>query len=125
MNLRQILLVLRLRWWLVLGLFVAVVGGAFILSVNLPKQYTAETAVLLDVKTDPRLSALVPQVATPAYIATATEIIRSERVAARVVQMLGLAQSPAAVAQWRDATQGRVPMESYFGGLLQKGLAVE
>jgi chain length determinant protein EpsF len=125
MNLRQILLVLRLRWWLVLGLFVAVVGGAFILSVNLPKQYTAETSVLLDVKTDPLLSALMPQVATPAFIATETEIIRSERVASRVVQMLGLAQSPAAVAQWREATQGRIPMESYFGGLLQKGLAVE
>jgi chain length determinant protein EpsF len=125
MNLRQILLVLRLRWWLVLGLFVAVVGGAFILSVNLPKQYTAETSVLLDVKTDPLLSALVPQMATPAYIATETEIIRSERVAGRVVQMLGLAQSPAAVAQWREATQGRVPMESYFGGLLQRGLSVE
>jgi chain length determinant protein EpsF len=125
MNLRQILLVLRLRWWLVLGLFVAVVGAAFILSMNLPKQYAAETSVLLDVKTDPLLSALMPQVATPAFIATEQEIIRSERVAGRVVQMLGLAQSPAAVAQWREATQGRVPMESYFGALLQKGLSVE
>jgi len=125
MNLRQILLVLRLRWWLVLGLFVVIVAGGYGASVRMPKQYTAETSVLLDVKTDPLLSALIPQMAMPAFIATETEIIRSDRVATRVVQMLGLAQSPAAVAQWREATQGRVPLEFYFGSLLQKGLIVE
>ena len=88
----------------------------------LPKQYTAETSLLLDVKTDPLVATLMPSQAGASFIATQVEIIRSERVAGRVVKMLGLAQNPAAVAQWREETEGRIPLETYFGNLLQKGL---
>jgi chain length determinant protein EpsF len=125
MNLRQILLIVRLRWWLVLLILGLVVIGTAIVSVLLPKQYTAQTTLLLDVKTDPLVTTLMPSIAGPAYIATQTEIIRSDRVAARVVKMLGLGQSPAMVAEWRQETQGRIPLESYFGESLQRGLAVE
>ena len=125
MTFQQILLILRLRWWLVLSLFVLVVGAAWGISMKLPKQYTAETSLLLDAKVDPLLATLMPAIVSPAIIATETEIIRSDRVASRVVQMLGLAQSSAAVEQWREATEGRVSLESYYGTLLQKGLVVE
>jgi chain length determinant protein EpsF len=125
MNLRQVLLILRLRWWLVLAIFVAVVVGTYIVSILLPKQYTAQTSLLLDVKADPLVATLSPTLASPVYMATQQEIIRSDRVASRVVKMLGLAQSPAAVSQWREATQGRIPLEAYFGELLQRGLVVE
>jgi chain length determinant protein EpsF len=125
MNVRQILLVLRLRWWLVLLLFVLVMITAFVVTMLTPKQYTADTALLMDVKADPLVATLAPQLASPSYLATQTEIIRSDLVAGRVVRMLGLAQSPAAVAQWREETQGRIPLESYFGSLLQRGLYVE
>src|SRR5688572_21633710 len=102
MNLRQILLVLRLRWWLVLLLFAATVGAACVYSYTVPKRYAATTVILLDVKTDPLVATLAPTLAAPAYIATQTEIIRSDRLATRVVKSLGLAQNPAAVAQWRE-----------------------
>lgn len=125
MNLRQLLLILRLRWWLVLLVLLLSLGGTLAATLLMPKQYTAETSLLLDIKTDPLLATLMPAMATPAYIATQTEIIRSDRVAGRVVSMLGLAQSPSAVAQWREETEGRVPLESYFGSLLQRGLVVE
>ena len=125
MNLRQLLLVLRLRWWVVLGVLALVLGGAVGISLRMPKQYTAETSVLLDVKTDPLLATLMPSLASASFIATQVEIIRSDRVAGRVVKMLGLAQSADAVAQWREATEGRIPLESFFGSLLQKGLLVE
>jgi chain length determinant protein EpsF len=124
-NLRQLLQILRLRWWLVLVLFVLTVAGAFVYSSMLPKRYSATTAVLLDVKTDPLVATLAPNLAQPAYIATQTEIIRSDRLAARVVSALGLAQNAGAVEQWREATEGRVPLESFYGERLLRGLQVE
>jgi chain length determinant protein EpsF len=125
MNPRQILLVLRLRWWVVAG---AVLGASLLalaVSLMLPKQFTAETSLLLDIKSDPLLATLAPNFATPSYIATQSEILQSERVATRVVKMLGLAQNAKAVEQWREETEGRIPLETYYGSLLLKGLKVE
>ena len=39
--------------------------------------------------------------------------------------MLGVERSPAAVAQWREATKAKIPLERYFADVLQRGLAVE
>ena len=125
MTLRQMLLILRLRWWLVLLVFILVIVGTAGVSMLLPKKYNAHTTLLLDVKADPLLATLMPSLATPGYIATQTEIIQSDRIAGRVVKMLGLAQNAAAVAQWREETEGRVPLDKYFGDLMQKGLQVE
>jgi chain length determinant protein EpsF len=125
MNPRQILLILKLRWWLVLLLFVLTVAGTYGYSALVTKRYAATTTVLLDVKTDPLLATLAPNLAAPAHIATQTEIIRSDRLAGRVVKALGLSQNPAAVAQWREATEGRIPLEAYFGEQMQRGLIVE
>lgn len=125
MNLRQILLILRLRWWLVLLLFALSLGFAFGITSQMTKRYTASTSIILDLKTDPLLAALAPALAAPAYMATQTEILQSERLAGRVVRMMGLAQSPAAVAQWREATDAKIPLETYFGDVLRKGLLVQ
>lgn len=125
MNFRQVLLVLRLRWWVVVLVFALTMGAAYVVSMTMPKQYSAETTLLLDVKSDPLLATLMPTLTTPAFMATQAEILRSDRVASRVVKMLGLAQNPGAVAQWREATQGRVPIETYFGKILEGGLLVE
>jgi chain length determinant protein EpsF len=125
MNFRQILLILRLRWWLVLLLFLITVGGTLMVVMNMSKKYTSTTSILLDIKTDPLLATLAPNLATPGFIATQTEIIKSDRLGTRVVKMLGLAENPAVVAQWREQTQGRVPLETYFGELMQNGLQVE
>lgn len=126
MNIRQVLLILRLRWWLVLGILALIVGGALVYSLKFqPKRFLANTTLILDLKTDPLLNALAPALAAPAFITTQAEIIRSDRVAGRVVRMMGLAQSPAAVAQWREETNAKVPLETYFGDLLSKGLQVQ
>ena len=125
MNLRQILLVLRLRWWVVVGVLVLVIGATVAITLSMPKQYSAETSILLDVKSDPLLATLMPSLASASYIATQVEIIRSDRVSGRVVKMLGLAQNPAAVALWREDTEGRIPLENYFGSQMQRGLVVE
>jgi chain length determinant protein EpsF len=124
MNLRQFLLILRLRWWLVLTILALVLAGALAFSLTTTKRYLANTSLILDLKPDPLLSALAPVLAAPSYMLTQAEIIQSDRVSGRVVRMMGLAESPVAVAQWRESTDSKIPLETYFGQLLRRGLIV-
>ena len=125
MSIKQLLRIMWARKWLVLALavLVSVVGAA--VTLHMPKQYTAETSMVVEMKVDPALGALAPALAAPGYMATQIEIIRSERVASRVVKMLGVERSPSAVQQWREATKAKIPLERYFANLLQGGVGVE
>ncbi|HWH84367.1 MAG TPA: chain length determinant protein EpsF [Burkholderiaceae bacterium] len=125
MSIKQLLRIIWARKWLVLLLtvVVAIAGTAFTLT--LPKLYTAETSMVVEVRIDPALGALAPALGASNYMATQVEIIKSERVASRVVKMIGVERSPTAVQQWRDATKAKIPLERYFANLLQGGLQVE
>jgi chain length determinant protein EpsF len=125
MSIKQILRIIWARKWLVLALLVLVSVVGSVVTFLLPKQFTAETAMVVEMRIDPALGALAPALAAPSYMATQIEIIKSERVASRVVKMLGVERSPAAVQQWRDATSAKIPLERYFASLLQGGVAVE
>jgi chain length determinant protein EpsF len=125
MSIKQFLRIVWARKWLVLALLVlvSIIGTA--VTVTLPKQYTAETSMVVEMRIDPVIGSIAPSLAAPGYMATQIEIIKSERVASRVVKMLGVERSPAAVQQWRDATNAKIPLERYFAGLLQGGVSVE
>jgi chain length determinant protein EpsF len=119
---------LRIVWarkWLVLGLFVLVAAGGITTTFMLPRLYTADTSLVVEMRLDPALGALAPALAAPSYMATQVEILRSERVASRAVKILGVERSAAAVAQWREATQAKISLERYFAGVLQRGLSVD
>src|SRR5258706_1680591 len=126
MSIAQYLRIIWARKWLVLALlaFTTLVGTLITLFV-LSKQYTAEASMVVEVRNDPVMGALAPGMASPAYLATQVEILRSDRVAGRVVKMLGVERSPAAVQQWRDSTDAKIPLDRYFAALLQRGLSVE
>jgi chain length determinant protein EpsF len=111
--------------WLVLAIAVIVACAGTAVTLTLPKQYIAEASMIVDVRNDPVLGALAPGLASPAYMATQVEVLKSDRVASRVVKMLGVERSPEAVRQWRESTEAKVPLERYFAGLLQRGLTVE
>jgi chain length determinant protein EpsF len=119
---------LRIIWalkWLVLAtlLVVGVVGT--LVTLLMPKQYTAEASLVVDLRNDPVMGVLSPGLASPGFMATQVEILKSDRVASRVVKMLGVERSPAAVQQWRESTEAKIPLERYFANLLQRGLVVE
>lgn len=125
MNPQQLLLVV---WaWRKLALLVLVVTVAITLIVSLlmPKTYTASTSIYVDVKADPILGTLLPAMASPSYMATQTEIIQSQRVAGRVVKMLRIAEIPSVFQSWKEDTGGKISLEDYYGALLLKGLAVQ
>ncbi|HEX2542189.1 MAG TPA: chain length determinant protein EpsF [Caldimonas sp.] len=125
MGLSQYLRIVWARKWLALGVFILIAAGGITYVLMQPRQYVAETSLIVDLRIDPALGALAPALAAPSYMATQIEILRSERVASRAVKLLGVERSPVAVAQWREQTQAKIPLERYYAGVLQKGLTVE
>ena len=125
MSIRQFLLILRARYRVALLVLVLSLGLALSVSLALPNQYTAQTAVLVDLRTpDPVIGASLPGVVAPSYMATQVDIIGGERVAQRVVSMLNLDEDPVLRDFWKEATQGRGTMLVWLADVLQKRLDV-
>lgn len=126
MSFSQLLTVLRARWLLALLPLLLSLGLAWALSLLLPKQYTATAALVIDVKTaDPIAGALSAAVMAPSYMATQVDILASDRVAARVVRNLKLADNADMRQQWQAATDGRGPFDVWLGQLLRQKLDVK
>jgi chain length determinant protein EpsF len=125
MNYRQILLVLRLRWWLVLTSLAVTLALAGLYLWKAEPKFEASTSILVDLKTDPLLSALAPALGSAGYLATQVEVLKSDRLAANVVRMMGLEKSQPAIEKWRDMTDGKIPLETFYSVFLQSGLKAE
>jgi polysaccharide biosynthesis transport protein len=122
---QQFLLVLRARYGVVLLIWLFVVGATVGISLWLPKQYTAGTAVVIDVKSpDPVTGAMLQGMIAPSYMATQVDIINSDRVARQVVKLLDMQNSEVIRQQWLEATEGRGDMIDWLSALLQKRLDV-
>src|SRR3954453_21641434 len=102
MTLRQYLSIVWARKWLALAVLLLVSAAGIAFTLLMPKQYTATTSLIVEVRIDPALGALAPALGAPGYLATQMEVLKSERVAARVVKMLGVERSASAVQQWRE-----------------------
>ena len=125
MTFHQFLLILRARRKIVIATLLFTVTATLVVSLLLPKQYTASTAVLIDVKSpDPVAGMVIPGLASPAYMATQVDIINSNRVAQRVVEMLRMDKSAAIREQWIEATDGEGDLTVWLVELLKKKLDV-
>jgi chain length determinant protein EpsF len=103
MSFNQFLVILRARWLIAAGIFVAVFVLIAFASVIWPKQYTATASVVIDSKTDPvaQANGAAAGGELPAtYVNTQADIISSIRVAQRVVKTLKLDQQPEARKLW-------------------------
>ena len=122
MTRRQILLILRARYKAVIFTLLFVVTATLVISLLLPKQYTASTAVVVDVKSPDPLAGILPALATPSYMATQMDIIYSDRVAQRVVKLLRMDESASVKEQWMDDTEGKGDLVAWLANLLKKKL---
>jgi succinoglycan biosynthesis transport protein ExoP len=94
MALEQFLRILWARRWAALAAFVACVAAGVGGTMLWPKKYSASAQVLLDMKaTDPVSGLPGAAGASPGYLATELDVVRSTRVALRVVDGLRLAQN--------------------------------
>ncbi len=125
MNPQQFINILRLRWRMMLSIIVLIVGGTYGVSIMLPKVYVAETSLIIEMRSDPLMAAFMPAIAATSYLGTQSDIIRSDRVAAKAVQILGMDRHAESLESWRAETGGKVPMDRYFGELLLNNLAVQ
>lgn len=125
MSLQQFLLILRARYRIALLIAIGAVLLALGVSLVMPRQYTAQTAVLVDLRTpDPVTGGTLAGVVAPSYMATQVDIISGERVAQRVVSMLKLDQDPEAVKAWQGSTDGRGSLQVWLAEGLQRSLDV-
>ncbi len=126
MTLQQLLIILRAGANVVLVTLLATIVAALAVSLILPKQYTASTAVVIDVKSpDPIAGLVLPGMISPGYMATQVDIITSDRVAQRVVKLLHLDESPTTREKWQDASEGKGDIVVWLANLLQKKLDVK
>lgn len=120
---QQFFVILKARWLVVFLAFLLVVASTATVTLMSDKQYTATASVVLDVKTPDPVSGTL--LASPGYMATQVDIIKSDRVAKRVVKNLKLDGSAAVKAQWQEATGGKGQLIDWLAGLLKGNLDVK
>lgn len=126
MNLRQFLSLLRARRRLILATLFATVLLALGWSLVQSKTYTATASVLLNYKgVDPLTGVTMPGQLLPGYMATQIDIISSKNVALRVVDRLRLPTSPAVIAQFQEATEGKGTVRDWLADLLLRRLDIK
>src|SRR5512142_2252039 len=94
MTLDQLLAILRARKGVILTLMLATLALALGWVLLRPHNYTARTPVLVDVRTDPTNATPLQGMVAPSFMTTQIDIIKSDRVAQRVAQILPADQAP-------------------------------
>ena len=125
MTFGQFLSILKARWWVALLVLGLTVGATLAISLLLPKQFRASASVVIDVKPDPLSMAMYGGMASPGLMATQVDIIKSDRVAQRVVRNLKLNENPQIRQQWQEEAKGQGSIEVWLGTLFQRNMDVE
>lgn len=121
---QQLFIILRARWLVVFIAFMLVVATTATVTLMSGKQYTATASVVLDIKPDPVTGTMAGMAAT-GYMATQVDIIKSDRVAKRVVSNLRMDTNLSVQSQWREATNGRGQLVDWLAALLKGNLDVK
>ncbi len=125
MNLNQLLLALRVRYKIVLLILAVTVIATVVISLMLPKSYTASTSLVVNAKgVDSVTGMSLPTQMMPGFIATQVDILKSKAVALKAVDELKLADNAEIQRQFRDATDGRGTVRDWLADLLLAKLDV-
>ena len=127
MSFNQFMVILRARWLIAVGIFLAVVILVAFASLIWPKQYTATASIVIDSKTDPVAAANGAAAAgqpVATYVNTQADIIASQRVAQRVVKILKIDQQPEARKLWAKGPNDDISI-TIANLLLDKKLLVQ
>ena len=126
LNLNELWLIFTSRWRVFAATLLITVVTATIVTLLLPKTYTATTALIVDIKDD-QAGALQTSQAyqQPGYLDTQAEIISSHKVALKVVNDLKLANNPTARETFENDTHGKGNIQDWLADRLLKPLVVE
>jgi chain length determinant protein EpsF len=87
--------------------------------------YTATATLVIDIKPDPVTSMLYGGAASPAMMNTQVEVIRSDRVALRVVRNLKLTEVPPIRKLWEKVSKGDGSIEDWLVEFMLKNVDVQ
>lgn len=125
MNFSQFLNVLRARKIIALLSFFITVGTTLLVTMLLPKSYEAvSTLVVSYTGADPVTGNRLPAQLMPGYMATQVDVIKSRKVALKVVDKLGLATNSTYVEAFYKDTEGRGEIRNWIADSLLKDLSV-
>ncbi len=125
MSFAQILAILKARYKILAWVFFLTVFTTTVISLILPKTYKATTSVVINSKgTDPVTGFIVPPAMMAGYMATQLDIIQSRNVAIKVVEKLGITNSPVAKQQFEKATDGEGNIVDWYADQFLQNLEV-
>lgn len=122
MDVRDFLLILWARRYVILAVAAVCVLAALGLSLILPDKYKATATVVVTFR-DPQAQ-MLPVELSPTYMATQLDVIKSQGVALRVVDKLKMAESAQAHAMWEKSTQGKGSIRHWLADQLSPNLTV-
>src|SRR5690606_5584898 len=125
MILSQLLQVIKARWGLVLLVFLITVGTTAAVSFTMAKRYLATSALVVDIPSRDALGGAVYLPGTVnSFLATQVEVLKSDRVANRVIDQLGIDKDPAVVAAWEEETGGQGDIRAWISQSLKRDIVV-
>jgi succinoglycan biosynthesis transport protein ExoP len=126
MTFHQLLHILRARWSVVLLVLGFTVGLAMIVSLILPKRYTATAMLVVDqTRPDPVTGTAYTGNPSPAFMATQVDVLKSDRVAFQVMRKLGLNTDPEILAAWQEQDHENGSFDTWLGQHLVSALDVK
>ena len=128
MPIEELLLTLRARWRVVLGVFATTTAAALIGSLLMPREYVSTAEILVDIDAPEPISGsfgpTYPQQAQM-FMATLSDVILSDRVVDKVIAELKLAEDKDALDRWRKDSGGKITAKEYFALELRKHLEIK
>ena len=125
MSAKMLIMTVRARWRLFLGIAGGLLAVVLLLSLLWPRTYVAEASVVIDSKsTDPVSGIAASADLLPSLIATQVDVIGSRNVALKVVDKLDLRHVPAFADKFRSATHGVGSIDDWIANLLLKNVNV-
>ena len=125
MTIQQFFTILRARWRLAALIFAAVFVLVSLLPLAMHNKYTAVASIVVDAKIDPVSGAAgLPEAVMASYINTQSDVITSERVAARVAKDVGLDKLPSFQESWQKKTNGQGDIDQWLAQYLLTGKKV-
>lgn len=122
MDVRDFLLILWARRYVILGVLIAVVLVAFGYTLIMPDKYDATATVVVTFR-DPQAQMLQVEM-SPTYMATQLDVLKSQSVALKVVDKLKLAEQPQAQQLWQKSAQGKGSIRHWLADQLSPNLTV-
>lgn len=125
MSLQQLLLILRARLNIFLATLVLTVLTTTVVTLLIPKTYTATTSVIVDLKDDQVGPFGAPAYLQPGYLETQSDIITSHKVALKVVKELKLAEGAVVRESFEAVAHGKVAIEDWLADRVVKSVDVK